>query len=366
MLYVDNSATTPLSDGTKKHIISILDTFGNPSSKYDKGVEAKNIIEKSRHNVSKFINASTEDIYFTSGGSASNTMAIKGYITKNKCDILYSPIAHKSVIKCIKSCGANARPIPVDKNGEIILSELERLCLHSKSPFVVIDYVNSELGVIQNLREIIQIVHFYKGIVYADCTASISALPLDVKEYDIDMCGFSGHKIGALKGVGVLFKKKDIDIEPLIYGVQEGGLVGGTENVLGIATLGYVTSSYKYINSSYSRDYVYEYIIRNIPDTYLIGSIKNRVSHNLYICFKGIDSESLMLLLDLNNIQVSTGSACNSREIVQSHVLTEISIPTEDAFSCIRMTFCGNETLDELDFLCNKLKFCVEQLRSMK
>ena len=366
MIYLDTAATLPISKDTESYIISIIGKFGNPSSKYSLGTEAKSIIENSRDAVAKFIKANKDEIYFTSGGSASNTLAIKGYLAKNDCEILYSPIAHKSIINCIKSVDKKKTPIPVDTNGAIINKELERLCLYAKNPFVIIDCANSEIGTIQDLRTIIDIVHFCNGIVYIDCTASIGTVPLDVKDYDIDMCGFAGHKIGALKGVGVFYKKNSIDIEPLIYGVQESGIVGGTENVLGIASLGFVTKNYNYSSiSSYSRDYVYNYIMNNIPNAYLVGSIENRVAHNLYICFSGVDSESLMLLLDLNDIYVSTGSACNSTEMKPSYVLQEIGIPEKDRYSCIRMTFYGKETIQELDYVCKKLKFYVEQLREM-
>ena len=366
MIYLDNASTTPLSGDVKDYIVSILDKFGNPSSIHALGVETRAIIDVARYNISKFINANKGDIYFTSGGSASNTLAIKGYVKKNECDILYSPIAHKSIIKCVNSCTNKKTPIPVDENGTIIINELERLCLMSKSPFVIVDYANSEIGTIQNLKNIIKVVHFYKGVVYVDCTASISTIPLDVKNCNIDMCGFAGHKIGALKGVGVFYKKSNINIEPLIYGAQESGLVGGTENILGIASLGYVVSKYDYSTiSEYNRNYVYNYIINNIPDAYLIGSIANRVAHNLYICFKGVESEALMLLLDLNEIYISAGSACNSIELKPSYVLEEICIPENDRYSCVRMTFCGSETTRELDFVCEKLKTYVGQLRNM-
>lgn len=365
MLYLDNAATTPLSESTKKYIISLLDEYGNPSSKYSMGESAKNMVEIARSEVSRFINANPEDIYFTSGGSASNTMAIRGYVAKNECSILYSPIAHKSVIKCIESCNTKTTPIPVDNNGRIIIEEFERLCLHEKKPFVVIDYVNSEVGVVQNLKRIVDIAHLYNGVVYVDCTASISTIPMDVQKFRVDMCGFSGHKLGSLKGVGVLYKTRGISIEPLIYGTQENGLIGGTENTIGIATLGRVLSNYKYEKSSFARDYVYGYISGNIADSYLVGSMESRVVHNLYMCFRGVDSESLMLLLDLSDIQVSTGSACNSNEVTPSHVLKEISINEKDIYSCIRMTFSGNETKEDLDYLCEKLKFCVGQLRDV-
>ena len=366
-VYLDNAATTPLHPQVKSYIIEILDKFQNPSSLYQSGVEIKQIIEQARKNVAKFINADTENIIFTSGGSASNTLAIKGYIQKHSCCILYSPIAHKSILKCVESC-KNAIPLEVDSNGFIDIDKLDKLLnvIYYK-PFVVIDYANSEIGTIQDIKHIIEVTHSYDGTVMLDCTGSIPTIPLNVKDLDIDMAVFSAHKLGALKGCGVLYKKPNIELEPLIYGSQENGLFSGTENVLGIASLGKAVENYNYSSiSSENRDYIYNYILNNIPDSYLVGTpiVGNRLPHNLYVCFKGIQGESLMILLDMNGIQCSTGSACTSGSLQPSTTLTAIGMNKEDINSCIRLSFDGNETTEELDYVCKKLKECVEQLRS--
>ena len=314
--------------------------------------------------MAKFINADAENIIFTNSGSASNTLSIKGYIQKHDCCILYSPIAHKSILKCVESC-KNAIPLEVDSNGFINVDKLDKLLnvIYYK-PFVVVDYSNSEIGTIQDVKRIIEIAHSYDGIVMLDCTGSIPTIPLDVKDLDVDMAVFSAHKLGALKGCGVLYKKPSIELEPFVYGSQEQGLFAGTENVLGIASLGKAVENYDYSSiSSNNRDYVYDYIINNIPNSYLIGApFEHRLPHNLYMCFKGVQGESLMILLDMNGIQVSTGSACTSNDLQPSSTLTAIGMDKEDVNSCIRMTF-GNETQEELDYVCSKLKECVERLR---
>ena len=365
-IYLDYSATTPLSESMKGYLINVLDTFGNPSSIHSVGQYANHIISKTRKTVAKFINADVENVYFTSGGSASNTLGVKGYYQKHNCCILYSPIAHKSILKCVESC-KYSYPLKVDHNGIIDITDLrEWLDTKDIKPFVIIDYANSEIGVIQNVKQIIDLVHFYNGIVMLDCTGSISTIPLNVKELDVDIATFSAHKLGGLKGCGVLYKKPNIELEPLIYGSQEQGLFGGTENVLGIASLGKTIENYDYSSiSSTNRDYVYNYIINNIPDCYILGSLENRLAHNLYMCFKGVEGESLMLLLDMNGIQVSTGSACTSGDLQPSSTLTAIGMDKEDINSCIRMTFSGNETKEELDYVCSKLKECVERLRNL-
>ena len=367
-VYLDNAATTPLTPQVKQYIIELLDKFQNPSSLYQSGVEIKQIIEQARKNVAKFINADAENIIFTSSGSASNTLAIKGYVQKNSCCILYSPITHKSILKCVESC-KNAMPLEVDSNGFIDVDKLDKLLnvIYYK-PFVAIDYANSEIGTIQDVKHIIEVVHSYDGIVMLDCTGSIPTIPLDVKDLGVDIAVFSSHKLGALKGCGVLYKKTTIELEPLVYGSQEGGLFAGTESVLGISSLFKAIENYDYSSiTSANRDCVYNYILNNIPNSYLVGAPigENRLPHNLYMCFKGIKGESLMILLDMNGVQCSTGSACTSGSLQPSTTLTAIGMNKEDINSCIRLSF-GNDNLSkqELDYVCKKLKECVEQLRS--
>ena len=367
-IYLDNAATTPLTDSVKEYLISILDDFGNPSSLYSLSEKPKQIILNARQAVAKFINADSKDIYFTSGGSASNTCSIRGFYLKNDCIIFYSPIAHKSILKCVESYH-NSIPLKVNKEGFIDIHDLEEyldICINT--PLVVIDHANSEIGTIQNIEQIIKITHLHNGVVYLDCTGSIPTVPIDVKKLDVDMLGFSAHKLGGLKGCGVLYKKKNIKLEPLVYGSQENGLCAGTENVLGIASLGKAVQDYDYSSiSSANRDYVYDYMIKNIPDIYLIGASLesgNRLSHNLYMCFKRLEGESLMIMLDMNGIQVSTGSACTSGDLTPSTTLSAIGMNESDIHSCIRMSFSGEETQEELDYVCETLRRCVESLRN--
>ena len=368
-VYLDNAATSILSDSMKEYLVSILDICGNPSSLHSVGESAKQIISNARQAVAKFINADPKNIYFTPSGSASNTLAIRGYYAKHKCTVLYSPIVHKSILNCVRSC-RNAYPLKVDNNGTIDFDDLkEWFDTRNINPFVVIDYANSEIGTIQDVKKLIDLIHFYNGIVYLDCTGNISTIPIDVKKLNADMIGFSAHKLGGLKGCGVLYKKSSIELEPLVYGSQEGGLAAGTENILGIASLGKAVTDHDYSSiSSASRDYIYNYITNNIPDSYLIGApieSGDRLPHNLYMCFRGVEGESLMILLDMSGIQVSTGSACNSGNLSASTTLSAIGMNEEDIHSCIRLTFSGKETKEELDYVCVVLNKSVEQLRKI-
>ena len=366
-MYLDNASTTPLKSEVKDYIISLLDTYQNPSSMYQSGVNAKQIITTARNNVAKFINTNPENIIFTSGGSANNTLFIKGYTQRNECRVLYSPTSHKSVLKCVESLKYKCS-LKVDYTGKIDLQDLkECLSIDTMKKLVVIEHANSEIGTIQNIKQIIEMCHFYNAIVYVDCTGSISQIPVDIRTLDVDGLGFSAHKLSALKGVGILYKKKHIELEPLIYGSQEQGLFGGTENVIGIAALGKAVENYDYFSiTSNNRDYIYNYIKNNIPDSYLVGAdLKHRLPYNLYICFKGIQGESLMTLLDMNGYQVSTGSACTSGDLTPSSTLLAIKMNKEYINSCIRITLSGEEENAELNKFCETLKRCVETLRQM-
>lgn len=367
-IYLDHAATTPISTKVKDYVLSIIDVFGNASSQYSTALPAKEIISDTRKCVANFINATPDTIFFTPSGSASNTLAISGYIKNHKCCVLYSPISHKSIINCVNDY-RYSYPLIVDKCGAIDLEDLE-IQLQQRSGnlgcLVVVDYANSEIGTIQDVVAIANLVHTHRGVLFLDCTGSVSTIPINVKELDADMIAFSGHKLGALKGCAVLYKRPHIRLTPLIYGNQEQGLIGGTENVIGIASLGKALEDYDYSSiSTTCRDYIYDYIKTNIPGSYLVGSLEHRLAHNLYMCFKGVEGESLMMLLDLKGIQVSTGSACNSGNLAASTTLSAIGIDNEDIHSCIRLSFSGNETKDELDYVCKTMKDCVEQLRKM-
>ena len=367
-MYFDNAATTPLSNSMKDYIISLLDEFGNPSSIYSVGERAKSIIENSRDSVAKFINAESNNIYFTSGGSASNTLAVKGYYEKHNCSVLYSPTCHKSILECVKHL-RRASPIKVDNAGNIDFNDLkEWLRSYSDDFLVVIEYANSEIGTVQDIKRISDLIHFYNAKVYVDCTGSVSQIPLDVKKMNIDMAGFSGHKLGALKGCGGLYKKRDISLEPIVYGSQEDGYIGGTENVIGIASIGKAVEEHNYSNiSSSNRDYVGRFISENISGSYILGNPVCRLPYNLNVCFPGVEGESLVRIMDhADNIQISAGSACNSREIAPSPTLLAINVDNNDVHSCVRITFSGNESKGDLDKLCESLKRHVTILRNLK
>ena len=373
--YLDNAATTSLSVEMKEYLTSMLDTFGNPSSAHSEGVKSNKLIEENREKIARFIKAdSSENIYFTSSGSASNALGIWGYAVANKCTILYAPTVHKSILKTIRNLAdyynTGSGVLEVDSCGNVDIDYLKyALCTGCHQKLVIVDYANSEIGTIQNINEIADVVHYrgkyHNDRLFVDCTGSISTIPLDATGLNIDMASFSAHKLGALKGVGVLYKKDDIEVAPLICGSQEQGLFAGTENVLGILSLGKAIDLINYNKTSHNRDFVWNEA-KNINGISLIGSPldKNRLINNLYICIKGVKGSDIAALMDdVYKIQISTGSACNNGSSSPSSTALAIGLSEEEANSCVRISFSGNETEDELKEFCKSFSTCIKMLR---
>lgn len=373
-MYFDNAATTKLSDEVKQYIIDNLDLFANPSSVYQSGLDSRKIINDTREEIKEFVNIDDDyDVIFTSSGSASNTLAVKGLTEKldKKYILYYSPTSHKSMRLASQNV-KYSRPLNVTCMGEIDEYELERtLCKSKDIPIVCIEYANSEIGTINNIKLISNVVHNHNGILIVDATAYIPYVEVFMKDEDIDILTFSAHKLHALKGVGILCKKKSIELSPIIYGSQEQGLFGGTENLLGIGVLGCSLKNYKYIyyydHSNNNSIYVYNKLKEDIEDCFLIGHevySKMRIPNNLFMCFPGVDGANLVALLDLRGVQVSTGSACNNGSKEKSYTLKSLNYLNDDEIdSCIRITFTCLENKKELDKLCYEIKTCVEMLR---
>lgn len=373
MSYLDNAATTALSPEMKEYLISMLDVFGNPSSVHSEGIKSNRLLEKVREKITRFIKAdSRNNIYFTSSGSASNTLGIQGYTLANKCKILYSPTVHKSILKTIDNLaefyGVGVFELKVDNCGNIDINYLEQaISSNIEGVLVVVEYANSEIGTIQDIKTISDIVHKYGGKLFVDCTGSISTIPLDVADLDVDIATFSAHKIGALKGIGVLYKKTDITMIPLVFGSQEQGLFAGTENVLGILSLGKAIDLMDYNTTSHNRDFVWNKI-KEIDSVSMIGVPldENRLINNLYICVKDVRGSDIAALMDdVYKIQISTGSACNNGSPTPSSTALAVGLSEEDANSCVRISFSGNETEDELKEFCKSFSTCIKMLRDL-
>lgn len=360
MNYLDNAALEKPKDDILEYISTILkNNWHNPNSIYDAGVKSKQLINQTKSIISKEINCDPEEIIFCSCGSEANALATVGYIrANNKETFITSTIEHASILENPYA----KKIITVDKNGYFNMNIIETI----HDSLVSLQMANSEIGTIQDMKNIVKILHNNNCIVHTDAVAIFGKHKIDVSDLDVDMMTATGQKIGGILGGSFLYKKRNIKLEPIIYG--HNTLRGGTPNVVAIASLGKAIKLFDYSSiSSTNRNYVYDYIVKNIPDSYLIGaSIEsgNRLPHNLYICFKGTEGESLMILLDMNDIQVSTGSACTSGDLTPSTTLFAIGMNESDIHSCIRLTFSGEETTEELDYVCKTLKQCVESLRN--
>ena len=365
-LYLDNAATTPLLPEVKDFILKNLDVFGNPNSDHSVGDKAYEVVRNATKKVASLINCDAEDIIFTCGGSASNTLAIRGFCDATKdSKILYSPICHKSIIEAAKHM-PHSEPLGVDSTGKIDICDLTTSLKINSSYYnilIVVDFGNSEIGTIQDIRLISEIVHRYGGLIYVDCTGSIPYIPLDVQKMDVDMAGFSAHKLGALKGCGVLYKKKAIELSPLIFGAR--GVFSGTENVLGIGALGVAAElQQKYYGKidCEKRRIIYEGAKKYIPDCYLVGHSDDRLPYNVNICFPGVNAGDVVHLLDdWYKIQCSTGSACNSQSSLPSPPLAAIN--EKNPLSCVRFSLSGREQDKELRNAVLKIVAVVEALK---
>lgn len=375
MIYLDNAATKK----PKREVINVInkcptDNWGNPSSLYEFGVRAKDIVEKSRRIVADFIGADPSEIIFTSGACESNSQAICGYFKRYAAGLITTSIEHKSVMNIADDYKNRTLILEVDNNGFVNTNQLEEFLVNCsfKNALVSIQYANNEIGTIQNIKYISELVHRYDGILHTDATQIIPDRKIDVK--GIDMMSFSGQKLGATKGIGVLYVRNGIKLSPIIYGSQEKFRRGGTENVPYIAGLGEAIKNIIY-QTEENRNYFVDRVLSEISDCYLIGCQcgNNRLKNNASICFKGVESESVLLMLDQRGICVSSGSACNGASLKPSYVLEAIGLPEKDIHSVVRFTFgeetkdeVDEETKDEVDVVINELKKVITWLMRIK
>lgn len=365
--YLDEASTTQPKLEVVETITDVLkNIWGNPSSKHDLGEVAKNIIYTSREVIADFIGAKPSEIIFTSGACESNSLAIMGYLKKNHAMFFTTEIEHKSIMDCSKK--VSTEYIPVKRNGDIDLSLLNSILgdYYNRNKLVSIQFANNEIGTIQDIEEIAKIVHSNNGILHTDATQMISERSINIHQLGIDMMSFSGQKFGAPKGIGILYVKEGIELEPIIYGSQENSLRGGTENVAYIAGLAKAVELIEY-STSCGRNNFFERLKHKIDNIYLVGDSTYRLNNNLSICFKGVESNTLVNCLNSDGIFVSTGSACNSNSIEPSYVLKAIGVPEEDIYSVIRITTDFDKlTFEYVEYITDKIADNVEMLRSFK
>lgn len=369
-VYLDNAATTKIHEQVLEEIKKIAQNYENPSSQYSRGKKTKELIENSRKKIAKFINAEPEEIIFTSGATESNNLALKGLALANpeKKHIITSQIEHPAILETCKTLekqGYEVNYISVDSEGIVDVEEIKQK-IRKDTLVVSIMHVNNEIGTIQPIEHIAAICKQKEVYFHTDAVQGFKKIEIDVKEKNIDLLSVSGHKINALKGIGFLYIKLGTRIKPIIDGGgQEFRIRAGTENVLGICALAKAID----LNSNEEnirklRDYMINEL-QKIPKVKINGSIKERIYNNINISFYGIEGESLMLLLDEEGISVSTGSACSSHKLEESHVLKSLGLNELYVHGTIRITLGIDTTKEQIDYAILKIKEVVNKLREM-
>ncbi|VVB80512.1 Cysteine desulfurase IscS 2 [uncultured archaeon] len=371
-LYLDNAATTPLAKEVVQELNKKISLFGNPSSRHVLGREAKIEIEKAREKIAKSINAKPEEIIFTSGATESNNLAIKGLAEANptKKQIITSEIEHPSILEVCKNLGKRGYQIDkisVDSEGIINLKELKDK-ISKDALLVSVMHVNNEIGTIQPIEEIAKICKEKNVPFHTDAVQSFGKLKIDVQKIGINLLSASGHKLNALKGIGFLYVKRGMNIEPQLNGGgQENNLRSGTENVLGIISLAKAIELKRESEKvEKSRDKIINKLLE-ISGSKLNGSKEKRIYNNINISFYGIEGESLQMFLDEEGIFISTSSACASNKLAKSHVLKAIGIDKMYLNGSIRITLDTLKllTTKQEDFIIKKIKENVEKLQKI-
>ena len=377
-IYFDNAATTKLDDEVLKEMLPYLkDNYGNPSSIYKLGREARKAIEDSREKIAKVLNCKANEIYFTAGGSESDNTAIKGIAKANKKrgnHIITSKIEHPAVLETCKQLekeGFEITYISVDEKGIVNLEELKK-SIKPTTILITIMFANNEIGTIQPIEEIGKIAKENNIYFHTDSVQAVGSIKIDVQKLNIDSLSLSGHKFYGPKGVGALYVKTGIPFEKFISGGhQERNKRAGTENVAGIVGIGKaIELAYENLDEYNKkikelRDYYVKQVEEKIPYIKINGDMEKRLPGNSNISFRFIEGEGLLLNLDLKGICASSGSACTSGSLDPSHVLLAIGLPHEIAHGSLRVSIGKYNTKEEIDYLIENLMEIVTRLREM-
>lgn len=367
-VYLDHGSTTRMDERVKEEMEPYLDRiYANPGSLHNLGLEAKEALQKARERVAKILNCQPEEIIFTSGGTESINLALKGI---KKGHIITSKIEHPAVLETCKFLEKNGYTVTylnVDKEGLIDPKDVEE-AIRDDTVLITIMYANNEIGTIEPIKEIGAIAKKHNIPFHTDaCQAG--SLNIDVEDLNVDMMTLNGSKIYGPKGVGILYKKKGIELEPLLHGGgQEFGLRSGTQNIPGIIGFAHALELEQDKKENQRliklRDYLIDELLK-IPKTFLNGSKDKRLSNNVNISFLDIEGESILLHLNEKGIYVSTGSACSSEKLEISHVLDAIGLDHDYAHGSIRFSLGRHTKKEDLDYLIKELKVIVDSLRKI-
>jgi cysteine desulfurase len=373
MIYLDHSATTPM----RREVLDAMmpyfyEKFGNPSSLHTYGLEARRAIEEARETAARAIGADATDIIFTSGGTESDNMALRGLLKKGS-HVITSSIEHPAILETCKSIekeGHEVTYVPVNRDGIVNPADVEA-AIKENTGLISIMHANNEIGSIQPISEIGKIANEHDVCLHTDAVQSVGKIPVDVDNLNADMLSISSHKIYGPKGVGCLYVRKGTELRPLLFGGgHEKGLRSGTENVSGIIGFG---EAMKLIIEDFSdntrikklRDKLIDTVLNTIEYVQLNGGREKRLPNNANFSFNFIEGESLVLSLNAKGIAGSTGSACSSKKLEPSHVLLAIGLDPVDAHGSLRLTLGRGNTEDDINYVLEVLPDVVQRLRLM-
>ncbi len=378
-VYADNSATTAVSKPVLDAMLPYLtEHYGNPSSVYSKGREAKAALDTAREKVAKALNAKVNEIFFTSCGTESDNWAIKGAAAvgakKGKKHLITTNFEHHAVLhsfQALEKQGFEVTYLPVDSEG-LISAEQVRAAIRPDTALVSIMYANNEIATILPIAEIGAVCRAAKVLFHTDAVQAVGNVPIDVVAQNIDMLSLSGHKIHAPKGVGVLYIRNGVVIETFMDGgAQERSRRAGTENLASIVGLGTAIEiaatdiETRNARKQAMRDRLIDSILKDIPRCRLNGSRTHRLPGSLNISFEGIEGESMLLMLDMKGICASSGSACTSGSLDPSHVLLAIGLPHEIAHGSLRISLSDESTDEDVEYILTQLPAIISRLRAM-
>ena len=378
LIYLDNAATTALKPEVFEAMRPyFLEDYGNPNSVYTFAQKSRKAVDDARETIAGMLGAKANEIYFTAGGSESDNWAIKGCVEKYASKgrhIITTKIEHHAVLhtcEYLEKNGCEVTYLDVDEYGQVRLDELEQ-AIRPDTILISIMFANNEIGTIEPVREIGAIAKKHGVFFHTDAVQAFGHLPIDVSELNIDMLSASAHKFHGPKGAGFLYIRNGMKLGPFVHGgAQERAKRAGTTNVPGIIGMGkaaqsaYEGMAENAVKMAAVRDHLIQRVLEEIPYSRLNGHPKQRLSNNISFCFRFIEGESLLIMLDQKGICASSGSACTSGSLDPSHVLLAIGLPHEIAHGSLRLTLSDETTMEEADYTADSLKAIVEKLRSM-